>query len=694
MHIRCPNCAHPIELVDEVDLESVSCPSCGSRFSLLSVEEETTTQTVLQRVPSLAHFEMIQIVGAGQFGKVWKARDAALDRVVAIKLPYREHMTERDAALFLREAQAAARLSHENIVTVYEVGRVDDIVYIVSQYISGDTLRQRIRHKPFTLEQSINICLQVARALQHAHEQGIIHRDLKPSNILLDAQDHAYLTDFGLAKQTGAELTIAAAGHVLGTPAYMPPEQVEDGHHADGRSDIYSLGVILFEMLTGQRPFVGGKRQLLHQVLFDDAPPLRPINHAIPKDLETICLKMLEKAPERRYQSADELIEDLERFQRGEPVKARRISAPTRALRWLRRRPAIAATIALSILVVVLVPFALRAVLAAPARPQGPAVRITTIPTGANVVCIPLNARSGIPEPKRKIVAGKSPATTHLPPGDYLVEAYMNDELFHEVYRHVPAQHEKLPGAYPQSAWKNDHGAIVWPTIRLHLNHDLIVSMAKVAGGRWVMRTVDLGGATTVTQPGFYVDETETSVGMLRHYNLTPPGVGKNSNKAPDNYPVTKVSWNEAAMYAEKLGKRLLTDAEFQYLVTHGGTIDKVLTAQPPDTPIPGPVDNPQLDQLEWDRVSRPVTGLRSNVLEWTSSWWAAMSVGRDQRVVRGGYTMRLDAEPDTLAKPHEMQRMINSLPTRSKWLGFRCARSLHPRTKPADFLQRASETQ
>ena len=198
----------------------------------------------------------------------------------------------------------------------------------------------------------------VADALDHAHQQGVIHRDLKPSNIMLDSEGEPHLADFGLAKREAGEITITMDGKLLGTPAYMSPEQARGAaHDADPRSDIYSLGVILYELLTGERPFRGNTRMLLHQILFEDAPRPRRLNSRVPKDLETICLKCLEKSARNRYQSAQELADELRRFLGGKPIEARAITRLGRAWRWCRRYPAVS-SLGVGLLVALLAGFA------------------------------------------------------------------------------------------------------------------------------------------------------------------------------------------------------------------------------------------------------------------------------------------------------------------------------------------------
>src|SRR5262249_41428197 len=191
---------------------------------------------------------------------------------------------------------------------------------------------------------------EVADALQYAHEQGVIHRDVKPSNIMLDADNRPHLMDFGLARRDAGEVTMTVDGQVIGTPAYMSPEQARgEAHRVDGRGDVYSLGVILYQLLTGELPFRGNVRMLLHQVLHDEPRPPRSLNDHVPPDLETIVLKAMAKEPSRRYASARELAEELRRFLKGEPILARPIGRREKVWRWSRRHPARAAVLVLSV---------------------------------------------------------------------------------------------------------------------------------------------------------------------------------------------------------------------------------------------------------------------------------------------------------------------------------------------------------
>jgi WD40 repeat protein len=298
-------------------------------------------------------YEILGVLGRGGMGVVYKARQVNADRLVALKMILAGgHAGAQDLDRFRAEAQAVARLQHTNIVQIFEVGEQRGLPFFSLEYVEGGSLAEKLDGTPWPAAPAAKLVATLAAAMEYAHEKGILHRDLKPGNVLLTADGQPKITDFGLAKRLDAGTGQTQSGAILGTPSYMAPEQADCTRHAVGKpADVYALGAILYELLTGRPPFrAATPLDTVLQVVGEEPVPPSRLQSKVARDLETICLKCLRKEPGKRYPTAAALAEDLRRFQAQEPILARPVGAGERAVKWVKRRPALAALLVVSVL--------------------------------------------------------------------------------------------------------------------------------------------------------------------------------------------------------------------------------------------------------------------------------------------------------------------------------------------------------
>src|SRR6516164_4801927 len=344
----CPRCGSPVRRLAGGGV----CRRCLLQMGLSEPRSrqagggDANSQAGADFLGRLGRYELLEEIAHGGMGVVYRARDPTLNRVVALKLMLAGHFAgEQELKRFRVEAEAAARLNHPNIVPIYEFGALEGRPFLSMRFVNGASLANHPRDTPMDAVPAAKLMSTLAQAIHYAHQHSVLHRDLKPANVLLDSAGQPHVTDFGLAKCLDSKEGLTASGAALGSPNYMAPEQAA-GHaeRLTTAADIYSLGAIMYELITGQPPFRANTALETMRKVMDELPPAPRLLHKLSdRDLETVCLKCMEKEPERRYGSAQALAEDLERWLRHEPIQARPIGTLRRLGKWTRRKPRTAA---------------------------------------------------------------------------------------------------------------------------------------------------------------------------------------------------------------------------------------------------------------------------------------------------------------------------------------------------------------
>lgn len=632
MHFRCPNCEHQIAVVEDCGLEDptlseLTCPTCQSKFPIAGDEEKTIAPPENHQIGG---FEIRDVLGQGSFGLVYKAWDSELQRYVAIKIPRPGRITSSTAFQFLREARSAAGIRHPNIVSVLEIGQYEDVYYIVTEYIEGITLSEWLKEKSFTADETAALMIKLCDALQSAHDRNMIHRDLKPGNVLMDVHGEPHITDFGLAKRISAdEMTVTDDGHVVGTPAYMSPEQARgDSRSLSVRSDVYSLGIMLYEMLTGKKPFAASDSgTVIYRILTEE--PIRPraIRPGIPRDLETICLCAINKDPAKRYESAVAFRQDLANHLQDKPISARPVSVLEKSTKLIRRNK-IVTGLCLLLVAAIVTPFLMPEVV-----PDGHvAVAIETHPPADWIHFTPYHRSVRIPIQNSDGYTVRGAGQLTMPPGLYRVSAGDSQGRFHEVWRFVDdSGNDAIDNFFPHRMWTVDEdGTVTLPGFHIFQDEEVNDELVLVPGGKF-----DVGydpdpdgwnGQHRRTIPDLLVGRDEVSCGRFRKVMGQPVDLTSSTttyldllnmrygarDSVLDSQPVTGYPADVAILYCELAGGRLPFSHEWEYFAVKNGQ-------HPPDL-----ANGPRQITSVSDSTDEPgEVGLRhtaDNVAEYTDS--------------------------------------------------------------------------
>ena len=643
--IECPQCKNP-NLLSADQTRLYQCKNCGhtlltSHLDLTGTLIHRTSETQVESL--IPHrFELRNKVGEGAFGIVFQAWDTKLDRFVAIKLP-KWRITNRQ--LFLREAKAASQLRHPNVVKIFDVGENPDSVYIVSDFIEGTPLNRWIQQRDLSVDKTLKISKQICEGIQHAHENGVIHRDLKPGNIVVDESERPHILDFGLSKSLNWEVqdSIAKEGCPIGTPAYMSPEQVQGKTDSiDHRTDIYALGVILFQLLTGYLPFTGNSPEIFNAVLKKKPPDPKRFVPNLPASLSAIVMKCMKKNADERYQSATELVADLDAFEAGERVEAYP-KLETRVVKQSVRKHYKIALIAGLLILAGVFGWGWNQA----NRELNPQVKVMmdTDPPEATLTWHLIDPMTGLRGDQ--VFESESGELIPLPPGRYLVTIEHGSEYF-EVIRTVPEDVNSLAES-PQGTWLNHltweykDGIIILPAAKI-IPHESLEDMVYVPG--------------TLLETG-----SEMVLPHLQNHKirLTNFLVARNESTLAEiqavfpNYTELFVNGDIAIAYAEKMGASL--PDVFEYL---------------------------RIEQSAKGKVN----GLYDGLAEWTSSplYSSTLTIGSDTKNFPGDVTVlgmiqSTDRSPQkfgSLKEPTAVQYFSHDLPKASS--GCRLIRHLEPR--------------
>lgn len=650
-----------VEILRELHDELKSCTPDQEETVDENLRQPCSNPLTPQPLPPPSRFQTIKVAGNGGFATVWKAWDQVMERHVAVKIPHSLKFADINPSEVLREAQAASQLRHPNIVFVHEVDVLDGVAFIVTDYIDGMNLKDRQETSPVEIRQAASLVSTLAKAVQHAHDRGVIHRDLKLKNIIVDEDGEPHIADFGLAKRDGRPDVLAITGLVVGTPAYMAPEQARAEHSSvDRRTDIYSLGVILFELLTGRLPFLGNQEELLQQSREAAPPDPKSLKPDIPLALKLICLKCLNKQSPDRYQSASELSEDIDLVLADRIPLRVRLPLHDRISRWWRRNRTKGLTLLASMLTGV-------SLIATPWLLSLPAVdwqqvSFETVPKGCEITTILIDPATGEPDPTQiKTASGRTPLKTWLPPGDYLVVAVLNDDRFHEVLRHVPDSKEVTKLVSPDRYWSRSKSGIVsfrWPIRIPEIDAEKkMVLVEEVANWTTSMDSGNSKQAAKIWQiPAFYVERQD----QVLSASMLTGTCAVNGNRYAD-----------AVAFAECSGKRLPSLLELQY------------------------VCEAYYNQNSQQNNTSPLVGLATIPWEWTTTRpFGAATQSHDplvplpesSRIALAG-EIPIRGNGNVASKATFPKR----LSTESAFLpdhGVRCVRSVRPRRNPNDFPQ------